>query len=62
MVATMCTKVKRYYDKLIHTHNLYGHTPESYGQWQDVDKCIDLEDTEEENSKMFKCFGEEVPE
>ena len=36
--------------------------PESYRQWQDIDECIDLEDTEEEYSEVLKGFGEEVPE
>ena len=31
-------------------------------QWQDIDECIDLEDTEEEDSELLKGFGEEVPE
>ena len=36
--------------------------PESDSQWQDVDECIDLEDTEKEDSKVLKGLGEEVPE
>ena len=36
--------------------------PESDSQWQDVDECIDLEDTEKEDSEVLKGLGEEVPE
>ena len=36
--------------------------PESDSQWKDVDECIDLEDTEKEDSKVLKGFSEEVPE
>ena len=36
--------------------------PESDSQWEDVDECIDLEDTEKEDSKVLKGLSEEVPE
>ena len=36
--------------------------PESDGEWEDVDECIDLEDAEEEDSKMLKRLSEEIPE
>jgi hypothetical protein len=35
--------------------------PESDSQWQDVDECIDLEDTEKEDSEVLKGLSEEVP-
>ena len=38
------------------------HIPEPDSQWQDIDECIDLEDTEEKDSKVLKGLGEEVPE
>ena len=42
--------------------NLYHHIPESNCQRQDIDECIDLEDTEEKHSEVFKGLSEEVPE
>ena len=36
--------------------------PESDGERQDVEEGIDLEYTEEEDSEVFKCLSEEVPE
>ena len=35
--------------------------PESDSQWQDADECIDLEDTEKEDSEVLKGLSEEVP-
>ena len=36
--------------------------PESHGEWEDVDEGIDLEHAEEEDTKVLKCFCEEIPE
>ena len=44
---------------------MYTHThtsPKSDSEWQDVDKGIDLEDTEEEHSEVLKSLRKEVPE
>ena len=43
-------------------NNKMVHIPESDCQWEDIDECIDLEDTEEKDSEMLKGLGEEVPE
>ena len=45
-----------------HPGNKHSPLPESDCEWDDVDESIDLEDTEEENSEVLKCLGEEVPE
>ena len=49
-----------------HTHtrtHTHTHTsPKSDSEWQDVDKGVDLEDTEKEHSEMLKSLRKEVPE
>ena len=43
-----------------HTHTHTSPKPDS--EWQNVDKGIDLEDTEEKYSEMLKSLRKEVPE
>ena len=64
MVATCTHGHKSNYFKLSSKPHKSSHSciPESNSQWEDVDECIDLEDTEKENSKVLKGLGEEVPE
>ena len=39
-----------------------GALPESEGEREDVEKGIDLEDTQEEDSEVFESLSEKVPE